>query len=94
MSLETVNENSTEAVPHSSSTTTTTTTTTTITKEDVWTKLWNFYEEYEILILFFIVIGLAKLYPPLGAQDVFPHVTATWIAVIFIFGTCTTIQGL
>ena len=62
--------------------------------KDVWTKLWNFYEEYEMLILLFVVIGLAMLYPPLGALDVFPHVTATWIVVIFIFGTFVKINGL
>jgi sodium/bile acid cotransporter 7 len=37
------------------------------------------------LILIVLVILLAKLYPPLGAQYLAPDITATWLAVVFIF---------
>jgi sodium/bile acid cotransporter 7 len=50
-------------------------------------KLIEFYHEYEILILFAVVIILAKGYPPLGAEYLLPQITAKWIAVVFIFGT-------
>ena len=48
-------------------------------------KLLEIYEEYEILVLFIVVIVLAKAYPKLGAEYLAPHITATWIAVVFIF---------
>jgi solute carrier family 10 (sodium/bile acid cotransporter), member 7 len=37
-----------------------------------------------------VSIGVAKLYPPLGAHYLHPEITATWIAVICIF----TLAGL
>jgi hypothetical protein len=52
-----------------------------------WTRFLAIYNEYEFLILMILVILLAKAYPPLGAEHFAPHISATWIAVIFIFGT-------
>jgi len=46
-------------------------------------KLWW---EYEFLFLVIVAIGLARAYPPLGAEFVAPDITATWIAVMLIFG--------
>lgn len=50
-------------------------------------KLFGCYHEYEILILFAVAIFLAKVYPPLGDEYLYPQITAKWIAVVFIFGT-------
>lgn len=50
-----------------------------------WNKLVDFYFTYEFLVLVVVVILLAKAYPPLGAIYLKPEITATWIAVIFIF---------
>ena len=47
----------------------------------------DFYWKYEFLCLVVIVILLARAYPPLGAEYLAPQITATWIAVVFIFGT-------
>lgn len=52
-----------------------------------WQRFVKFYWDYEFLILVVIVIMLARAYPPLGAIYLAPQITATWIAVIFIFGT-------
>ena len=48
-------------------------------------KLIDFYNEYDFLILLIVVILLAYAYPPLGADYLQPQITATWIAVMFIF---------
>lgn len=48
-------------------------------------RLIDFYWANEFVVLVVIVILLAKAYPPLGAVYLAPHITATWIAVIFIF---------
>lgn len=45
----------------------------------------DFYWNNEFLILIVLVILLARLYPPLGAQYLAPDITATWLAVVFIF---------
>src|SRR5689334_12377222 len=50
-----------------------------------WRKFAAFYWEHEFLILIIASIGLARAYPPLGAIYVAPDITASWIAVIFIF---------
>eukprot|EP00545_Synedropsis_sp_CCMP1620_P007124 CAMPEP_0119009148 /NCGR_PEP_ID=MMETSP1176-20130426/4172_1 /TAXON_ID=265551 /ORGANISM="Synedropsis recta cf, Strain CCMP1620" /LENGTH=429 /DNA_ID=CAMNT_0006961605 /DNA_START=11 /DNA_END=1300 /DNA_ORIENTATION=+ len=50
-----------------------------------WTRFLAIYNEYEFLILIVLAILLAKAYPPLGDEYLAPHITATWIAVIFIF---------
>lgn len=52
-----------------------------------WNKFVEIYNEYEFLILIVLVILLARAYPPLGAVYLAPHITATWIAVVFIFRT-------
>lgn len=44
-----------------------------------------FYWENEFLILIILAIVLARAYPPLGAEYLHPEITATWIAVGFIF---------
>lgn len=49
------------------------------------TKLCNFYNANSFLIGVVIAILLARAYPPLGAVYVYPQITATWIAVVFIF---------
>jgi hypothetical protein len=51
-----------------------------------WQRFVKFYWDYEFLILVVVVILLAEAYPPLGAVYLAPQITATWIAVIFIFG--------
>ena len=45
----------------------------------------DFYWTNEFLIHVIIVILIAKAYPSLGSKFLFPEITATWIAVIFIF---------
>jgi sodium/bile acid cotransporter 7 len=50
-----------------------------------WKKLAAFYFTYEFLVLVVLVILLARAYPPLGATYLAPQITATWIAVVFIF---------
>lgn len=44
-----------------------------------------FYIANEFMILAILAIILAKAYPPLGATYLKPKLTASWIAVIFIF---------
>ncbi len=48
-------------------------------------RLIKFYWDQEFLILVVVVILLARAYPPIGADYLQPEITATWIAVIFIF---------
>lgn len=48
-------------------------------------RLSNIYFTNEFLILIVVVICLARAYPPLGAVYLQPSITATWIAVIYIF---------
>eukprot|EP00934_Nitzschia_sp_Nitz4_P006358 Nitzschia sp. Nitz4//scaffold50_size126154//8693//10152//NITZ4_003667-RA/size126154-processed-gene-0.27-mRNA-1//1//CDS//3329553644//6348//frame0 len=50
-----------------------------------WTRLLQFYNENDFVCMIAVSICLAKLYPPLGAEYLAPEITATWIAVIFIF---------
>ena len=51
----------------------------------------KFYWDNEFVILVVIAILLARAYPPLGATYLAPQITATWIAVIFIFSTFVTL---
>merc|ERR1711966_533961 len=44
-----------------------------------------FYWKNEFLVLILLAILLALAYPPLGAIYLAPEITATWIAVVFIF---------
>jgi len=48
-------------------------------------KLKELYEENEFLLLILIAIVGAKIYPPLGAEYLYPDITADWISVMFIF---------
>lgn len=50
----------------------------------------NFYSNNHFVLKIGIVILLGKAYPPLGAKYVHSEITATWLAVIFIF----TLAGL
>ena len=45
----------------------------------------TFYWTNEFLILILLSILIAFAYPPLGAKYLAPKITATWIAVMFIF---------
>lgn len=53
------------------------------------TRLWkawcSLYSSQDFLIQIIIAICLAKAYPPLGADYLQPKITASWVAVIFIF---------
>ena len=51
-------------------------------------RLWAFYAANNFLILIICAILMAYVYPPLGAVYLAPQITATWIAVVFIFSTC------
>jgi len=44
------------------------------------------YGTHTFLIHVIIGILIAKAYPPLGGIYLAPQITATWVAVIFIFG--------
>jgi solute carrier family 10 (sodium/bile acid cotransporter), member 7 len=44
-----------------------------------------FYMANEFVILILTSIGLAKAYPPLGAEYIYPEYTATWLAVCITF---------
>ena len=49
-------------------------------------RLVDFYFKNEFLIMILLAIALAKAYPPLGADYLKPEITATWAAVVIIFG--------
>jgi sodium/bile acid cotransporter 7 len=51
----------------------------------IWTICCNIYDTHSFLIKALVLILLAFAYPPLGAIYFVPEITATWIAVIFIF---------
>lgn len=48
-------------------------------------RILKFYDDNEFLILVIVAILLARAYPPLGAKYLAPEITATWLAVCFIF---------
>lgn len=58
-----------------------------------FSKLWNLwcliYDEYSFLVLICLSVLVAFAYPPLGAIYVRPQISASWCAVIFIFGKST-----
>ena len=61
-----------------------------VTHEDgfvnkAWIRWSAFYSKYRIILLLIANICLAKAYPPLGAEYLYPQITAAWIAVCFIF---------
>jgi hypothetical protein len=45
----------------------------------------QFYKKDSLLIDVLLAILIAKIYPPLGAEFLFPEITAHWVAVIVIF---------
>jgi len=45
----------------------------------------DFYETNHFLLKAILAIIVAKAYPPLGAQLLYPEITAQWMAVMFIF---------
>jgi hypothetical protein len=49
-------------------------------------RLADFYVENQFLIHILGAIALARAYPPFG-DYLFPEITASWIAVMIIFGT-------
>ena len=51
----------------------------------MWKNWCRFYATNSFLILVLCAILLALAYPPLGAVYLAPQITATWIAVVFIF---------
>jgi sodium/bile acid cotransporter 7 len=51
----------------------------------VFSSLLHHMRENEFLILILLAIGIAKAYPPLGAEYLKPTITAGWVAVIIIF---------
>jgi hypothetical protein len=56
-------------------------------KKGLFGRLVDFYFKNEFLIMILLAIALAKAYPPLGADYLKPKITATWVAVVIIFGT-------
>jgi solute carrier family 10 (sodium/bile acid cotransporter), member 7 len=48
-------------------------------------RLLAFYLAYDFPIHILIGIGIAKAYPPLGAEYFRPEITASWIATVLIF---------
>ncbi len=53
--------------------------------ERIWTTCQSIYGTHSFLVKALILILIAFAYPPLGATYLAPQITATWIAVIFIF---------
>jgi len=51
----------------------------------LWKRWRNIYAANSFLILVVCAILLGLAYPPLGAVYLAPQITATWIAVVFIF---------
>ena len=51
----------------------------------IWNKWCRFYDKQAFLVLIVCAILIAYAYPPLGADYLQPEITATWIAVMFIF---------
>ena len=53
--------------------------------KDIWNQLKQIYRKETLLVEVLIVIMLAKIYPRIGTDFVFPEITAHWIAVMTIF---------
>jgi solute carrier family 10 (sodium/bile acid cotransporter), member 7 len=49
------------------------------------TEVQSFLREQELLLLILAAIGLARIFPIPGVYWVHPEITATWLAVVFIF---------
>ena len=50
-----------------------------------WDRWSSFYTKYEFPLLILLAIRVAKAAPIVGARYVHPHLTASWMAVIYIF---------
>jgi solute carrier family 10 (sodium/bile acid cotransporter), member 7 len=48
-------------------------------------RLCELYQQQEFLLWILAAIGLARAYPPLGAEYLYPDITSDWIAVMLIF---------
>ena len=59
--------------------------------KDRVTKAWW---ENEFVFLVIVAISIARAYPPLGADYVFPDITATWVAVMLIFSKSVSFRIL
>jgi hypothetical protein len=46
------------------------------------------YKAHEVLVLLILAILLAKAAPQIGVDYLYPQITSTYIAVMFIFRTC------
>jgi predicted Na+-dependent transporter len=55
------------------------------TKKSWSQRLCELYQQQEFLLWILAAIGLAKLYPILGANYLQPNITSDWIAVVLIF---------
>jgi len=53
--------------------------------QKVCKRLYEIYDTYMFLILVVISLPIAYAYPPLGAKYLAPQITASWVAVLFIF---------
>ncbi len=51
----------------------------------VYRRWLKFYHQNSFLVLVLFAILLAYAYPPLGAVNIAPHITAKWITMIVIF---------
>ena len=69
-----------------------------ITNKPCHKRVWDWWcgvnATHSFLIGNIIVILIAKAYPPLGAIHLYPQITATWIAVMFIFGKFTQMHSI
>jgi hypothetical protein len=52
------------------------------------------YKSHEVLVLLILAILLAKAAPQIGVEYLYPKITSTYIAVMFIFGTCKLSRSL
>lgn len=51
----------------------------------------QFYKKDSLLIDVLLAIVVAKIYPRLGAEFLYPEITAHWVAVIVIFCKCVCV---
>ena len=51
-----------------------------------WKRFIKILNDNAFVLEIISVIVLAYIYPPLGAKYLAPHITASWLAVLFIFG--------
>jgi hypothetical protein len=51
------------------------------------------YKAHEVLVLLIVAILLAKAAPQIGVEYLYPKITSTYIAVMFIFGTYKSLSN-